>query len=106
MANVDEITTNEIMEFLKEHMVMKEELNEELINLEDRMTRKMGQSKLDIIDAMDDKLASLKGDLVVLMRKEDSKVLYLIKLLHEKKFLAEEEVKELLKMEPFPRMVL
>tara|TARA_Y100000031_G_scaffold120913_1_gene135219 strand:- start:311 stop:505 length:195 start_codon:yes stop_codon:yes gene_type:complete len=54
-----ETTTNEIMGFLQEHMVTKEEFSglEEKVN---DLDIKINQTKLDLIDAMDDKLGDLQ----------------------------------------------
>ncbi len=65
----------------------------------------LGQLKLDLLDAMDDKLADLKGDLVILMRKGDHKLLRLVEILKGKNILAENEVKEIFTMEPFPKLM-
>jgi hypothetical protein len=78
------VTTNEIMDFLKEHMVVKgefvefkgefnelkgefNEFREETRTRFDQMNQKINQVKLDLIDHIDDKLADLKGDLVALI---------------------------------------
>ena len=55
-------------------------------------------------DYLDDKLADLRGDLVVLMRKEDTKVGKLIDVLKRRKVISEEETKEILSMEPFAKI--
>ncbi len=99
-----ETTTNEIMGFLQEHMVTKEEflgLKGEVGDLH----VKVNQTKLDLIDAMDDKLGDLRADIVVLMRKEDRKVTSLIELMREKELLTKEEAGSLLELEPFPRCI-
>jgi len=84
----DQVTTNEIMDFLRENMVIHGELHDELgIGLEglkQELLGEMGKLKLDMLDAMDDKLADLKGDLVILMRREDKKVNESISLLCKK----------------------
>jgi len=49
-------------------------------------------------DYLDDKLSDLKGDLVVLMRKEDAKLCGLVDLLKNKKVISEEEAKNILAM--------
>ena len=54
-------------------------------------------------DYLDDKLSDLRGDLVVLMRKEDKKVKALIDILRERQVLTDEDVKKILSMEPFPQ---
>ena len=53
---------------------------------------------------LDDKLSDLKGDLVVLMRKEDRKVSALVDVLRVKQVLSDEEAKRILTMEPFPQI--
>ena len=93
--NNHETTLGEVMEFLQENIATKEELKVE-----------MNQLKQDLLDAMDDKLADLKGDIVVLTRKGDHKVVSLITLLKSKMLITEEEANNLLTMEPFPRLVV
>ena len=56
-------------------------------------------------DYLDDKLADLHGDLVVLMRKEDTKVKTLVDILETHNVISESEVKKILSMEPFPQVL-
>ncbi len=105
MVNND-VTTNEIMEFLRDNMVTKEDAHDFATkkDLENFATKKdLNIQKHEILDALDDKLANLKGDLTVLMRKEDRKLLALIKRLKDKNVLSDQDVEELLSMEPFPQ---
>lgn len=90
---------------LKEKMTT---LEEKTATLEEKMATKEDLNKLrdSLLDSMDIKLADLKGDLVLLMRKEDFKLLRLVELLKEKKVLSEDEVKEIFSMEPFPKLAL
>lgn len=116
-----EVTTNQIMDFLQEHMVMREEfegLKQEMVTkdelskmvtkdeFKDGLRQSLNKQKLEILDAMDDKLAYLKGDLVILMRKEDKKVVSLIELLKNKKIITTNEADCLLELEPFPQLIL
>lgn len=55
-------------------------------------------------DYLDNKLADLRGDLVVLTRKEDTKVGRLIEILKKHKIISEAETKEILSMEPFAKL--
>ena len=80
---------------LETKMVTREELGQAL-----------NKQKLDILDAMDDKLGDLKWDLVVIMRKEDKKVTALIGLLTERRIISMDDAKQLLGMEPFPQISL
>lgn len=105
-----QVTTNEIMEFLQDHMVLKEEFNGlrgEFTGLRDQVQKlevKVNQVKLDLIDAMDEKIGALKGDLVVMMRSEDKKLNSLVHLLAERKVLDDMAVHSILTMQPFPQL--
>ena len=57
-------------------------------------------------DYLDDKLADLKGDTVVLVRKEDQKVRYLAEILHSRDLLTDEDIKSIFSMHPFPDIAL
>ena len=57
-------------------------------------------------DYLDEKMADLRGDLVVLMRKEDNKVRKLLDILQKRKVISSKETKEILAMEPFPELNL
>ncbi len=101
-----ETRTDEIMEFLQEHMVTKEELKEALDETKDELhselvskvelRQELNKQKLEIIDAMDDKFANLKGDLVVVNRRTDDKVNRTVKLLAKKKIFSKDEAREVL----------
>jgi len=56
-------------------------------------------------DYLDDKLADLRGDLVVLMRKEDKKLQTLVDVLLKRKVISEKEKNHILSMEPFPQLL-
>lgn len=66
----------------------------------------IGKIKANMVtkDYLDDKLADLRGDLVVLMRKEDIKIRALVEILRQKNILTKEEEKKVLTMQPFPRL--
>ena len=82
MANNNEVTTNEIMDFLQENVPTEEDLKEALKDYptKEDLTEALGKQKLDILDHIDDKLANLKGDLIILMRKKDRKLLHLVEI--------------------------
>ncbi|HLD82305.1 MAG TPA: hypothetical protein VJA22_03830 [Patescibacteria group bacterium] len=68
------------------------------------------ESRLDRVEAtmvtkdyLDDKLADLRGDLVVLMRKEDKKLDKLVDILADKKVISDREARTIYSMEPFSR---
>lgn len=61
------------------------------------------QSKMVTKEYLDDKLADLRGDLVVLMRKEDTKLKELVQILFKRQVITEEEKNQVMHMEPFPQ---
>lgn len=90
----------DMVTFIKDNAVTKEEFDElkkEVAKIQATMVTK---------DYLDEKLADLRGDLVVLMRKEDTKLKALIGLLKRKNVISEEDTKELLTMEPFAELLL
>lgn len=103
----------ETVTFIKDHAVTHEEfteLKQEFTELKQDVT----ELKQDMImvkatmvtkDYLDDKLADLRGDLVVLMRKEDRKLQELVQMLHVKNILTQEEMKHLFKLEPFQQII-
>ncbi|MEK7083694.1 MAG: hypothetical protein AAB932_00470 [Patescibacteria group bacterium] len=64
------------------------------------------QSTMVTKDHLDEKMSDLRGDLVVLARKEDTKVKALINLLKAKQVITEGDAKQLLTMEPFAELAL
>ena len=64
------------------------------------------ESQMVTKDYLDDKLADLRGDLVVLMRKEDTKLKTLVEILLQRKLLSPKDVKRIVSLEPFPEIAL
>ncbi|MFA5317924.1 MAG: hypothetical protein WC323_00395 [Patescibacteria group bacterium] len=102
VSKVSEIekSNNELMEVINTFAANTENrfqgMEKEIIAIKATMVTK---------DYLDDKLSDLKGDLVVLMRKEDAKLCGLVDLLKNKKVISEEEAKNILAMQPFPQLV-
>jgi len=61
------------------------------------------KSQMVTKDYLDDKLSDLKGDLIVLIRKEDTKLAALVEILKERKVIDDNDIKKILAMEPFPK---
>ncbi len=106
----NEITMNELMDFLQEHMATREDVancatKEDLLALRADMQKDMKVMEHRILDTMDDKLTDLKGDLVVLMRKEDTKLVELIDILRNKNVINNDEASRILGMQPFPQIM-
>jgi len=95
------VTNNEILSAVNDFATKTEhrfeKIDKRFVHLENQMVTK---------DYLDDKLADLRGDLVVLTRKEDTKLKALVDILHKKQVLSEDEKREIFKMEPFPQLSL
>lgn len=116
------VTTDEIMDFLRENMATKEDLKgfamkEDLErfatkeDLRDFATKEdLGKFKHEFMDYTDIRLEKLRfdiqGDIVTQSRKEDGKLTALIEILIKKNVLSELDAKALLQMEPFPRSMV
>ncbi len=92
----------EVVTFIKDNAVTKEEFKnavtkEEFKNAVTKEEFKNAVTK----DYLDEKLADLRGDLVVMMRKEDNKLKILVGVLAEKKVLDNSDVKRIYSLEPF-----
>ncbi len=98
-----EVSTNEIMDFLKEHMVTKADLKE---ILKDYATKEdMGKMRSDIIDFVDNKITDIKGDMIAIVRKEDRKLIKLIEILLQNQTISQKDASTVFGMEPFPQGV-
>ncbi len=98
MENKD-ATTGDLLDFMKTNMATKQDLAE----LGSELRGEMAITKHEILDSMDNKLSDLKGGLIVLMRKEYTKVTELIKILTNKDVLSPDEASKLRSLEPFPQ---
>ncbi|MFH1187344.1 MAG: hypothetical protein V1688_00620 [bacterium] len=78
----------------------------EITSIKETMATKedLGKLNIELRDFIDDKVDSLKDDWVFLMRKEDTKLAAVVETLHKKDIFQEKETKNILKMEPFPRL--
>ncbi len=122
----DEVTTKDIMDFLLENMATKGDVEEattklgtelrgemhdmatelrgEMHDMGQNLRSEMKKIEQDTRDYIADQVSDLKGDLTVLMRKEDTKVVQLIGILKKKHVLDAEDERVLLSMEPFAKL--
>ena len=70
-------------------------MKSDIVNIKSTMVTK---------DYLDDKLSDLRGDLTLLMRKEDTKVAMLVKILRARDVITEDDKQQIFAMEPFPQM--
>jgi len=96
-----DISKNEILGAINE---FSSRVDERLDKLEGKVDKI--EATMVTKDYLDEKMADLRGDLVVLMRKEDTKVVKLIEILKRRKVITEIEEKEILSMEPFAKLFI
>ena len=108
-----EESKNEILEAINEFSSKVDErfdkVDERFDKVDERFDKVEGEissikASMVTKDYLDEKMADLRGDLVVLMRKEDTKVGKLIEILKRRKIITEAEEKEILSMEPFAKL--
>ena len=55
----------------------------------------INRAKLELMDHFDDKIADLRGDIILLFRKDDRRFLKLVEMLYEKKVFNRQDIKVL-----------
>lgn len=101
---------NEFSTHVEATMATKDDLaviDARLTRVESTMMTKDDLAKLEVKmvtkDYLDEKLFDLKGDLVVMIRKEDRKTTAIVELLNKKKVFTNTEAKTILRLEPFSK---
>lgn len=108
-----ETSKNEILEAINEFSTRVDERFDKVEGEVGSIKSEIGSIKSEVgsikatmvtKDYLDDKLGDLRGDLVVLMRKEDTKMIKLVEILKRRAIITEAEEKEILSMEPFAKL--
>lgn len=103
----------ENLEFIKDYLANKVATKDELKLVKDNLdgfkteVRQEFASIRNVMvtkDYLDIKLADLRGDLVLLTRKEDTKVKHLVNILKNKKVITKNEAEQVFRMEPFAQV--
>ena len=89
----------EAVTFIKDNAAMRDEFNNEISGIKTEISGI--KSTMVTKDYLDEKMSDLRGDLVVMMRKEDTKLKTLVGVLKEKAVLDNSDVKRIYSMEPF-----
>src|SRR3989338_11618858 len=55
--------------------------------IDEKVPVMINRAKLELMDHFDDKIADLRGDIILLFRKDDRRFLKLVEILHQKKVL-------------------
>lgn len=72
---------------------------------EDVSCIKSGLSGMVTKDYLDEKMLEQRADLVLLTRKEDRKLGFLVRRLKERNIISEQDVQDIFSLEPFPQTV-
>ena len=98
-------STREILEVMQHYAKGVDEkfeaIDEKFVSIDERFDRI--EATMVTKSYLDDKIADLRGELVVLTRHEDTKVVTLVTTLKKSKVLPSKEAEKILAMEPFPR---
>ena len=62
----------------------------------------INRAKLELMDHFDDKIADLRGDIILLFRKDDRRFLKLVEMLYEKKVFNQKDIEILQELKLFP----
>lgn len=102
-----EITNEEILEAINDFANHTEKRFDKLEVRFDNLETEVNTIKSTMVTKsyLDDKLADLRGDLVIMLRKEDVKVKALVDVLETQKIISETDAKKILAMEPFPQNI-
>lgn len=107
-TNPNDVTLKDvydIVSFMKDNVVTRQEFHEGINGLRNELKGEIDSIRSVMVtkDYLDEKLYDLRGDLIVTIRKEDSKLSALVELLKQKQVITTDEVKSLMAMEPFPQ---
>ncbi|MCL5667150.1 MAG: hypothetical protein M1383_05275 [Patescibacteria group bacterium] len=94
----NEPTISDVLEAVQ---VFSNKVEKRFDGLESRVTKI--EQNMVTKDYLDEKLLDLKGDLTVLIKKEDRKLLALVSVLEKNKIISTKEAKDILSLEPFPQ---
>lgn len=115
MATKDDLTKFATKEDL-ERFATKDDLKKEIDQIRSEMATKddlekfatkddLGKLRSDMLDFIARQNMDLRGDLVVLMRGEDHKLMTLVEIMLEKNLLTKTEANRVAKLQPFPQAV-
>ena len=101
-----ETSKNEILEAINEFSNRVDDKFDKVDERFDKLEGRVGKIEATMVtkDYLDDKLVDLRGDLVVLMRKEVTNMIKLVEILKRRAVITEAEEKEILSMEPFAKL--
>lgn len=95
------LTKKDLAEFTEEVLLPAvEKIIDERI--EAKVLGMLNKAKLELMDHFDDKIADLRGDIILLLRKEDRRFWKLTEILRQKNILNEDDVKTIGELALFP----
>ena len=70
--------------------------------IDEKVPVMINRAKLELMDHFDDKIADLRGDIILLFRKDDRRFLKLVEMLYEKKVFNQKDIEILQELKLFP----
>lgn len=98
LANFTEKTLLPAVEDIVDNKISKAKLE-----LGETIDTKINKAKLELMDHIDAKNADLRGDIILLLRKDERRFLHLIDILYQKKVLNKEDIKTIEELQLFPK---
>ncbi len=95
---MEDAVKNEILEAINDFST---HVDDRFDGVESRLNKV--ESTMVTKDYLDEKLSDLRGDLVVLVRKEDRKLAATLEILVERSVITEDDARRILELEPFPQ---
>lgn len=71
--------------------------------IDEKVPGMINKAKLELIDHFDDKIADLRGDVIMLLRKDDRRFLHLVDVLYKKNILNKNDIKIIEELQLFPQ---
>lgn len=105
------LTKKDLAEFTEETLLPAVErivdekvdgVEKKLDGVKAELSEKINTVKLELMDYVGDKITDLRGDIILLLRKEDRRFFHLIKILHGKQVLDDEDIKIIEELKIFP----
>jgi hypothetical protein len=99
------VTKDDLKNFATKDDLKAFATKDDIKELRRELKEDMTKQRLEIIDGVGEKIFDAKGDMIAIIRKEDTKLVQLVEILRDKKVLQEIDIKKIFQLEPFPRAV-
>ncbi|OWK26874.1 MAG: hypothetical protein US76_03300 [Parcubacteria group bacterium GW2011_GWA2_38_13b] len=102
VPTVDRMIKNNPAEFTEETLLpAMEKIVDEKID--EKVPEMINKANLKLMDHFDNKIADLRGDVIMLFRKDERRFLHLIDVLYQKNILNQNDIKTIEELQLFPQ---